>query len=46
MPLKPGKDESQSDFMARCMHETYGSDAPPDRTQEQAVAICYNYWRA
>jgi HK97 family phage prohead protease len=45
MPMKPRKGESQSDFMKRCMHETYGADAPEDRTQEQAVAICMNYWR-
>jgi HK97 family phage prohead protease/HK97 family phage major capsid protein len=45
MPMKPRKGESQSDFMARCMHEVYGPDAPDDRTQEQAVAICFNYWR-
>jgi HK97 family phage prohead protease/HK97 family phage major capsid protein len=46
MPLpKPKKDESQSDFMARCMHEAYGPDAPEDRTQEQAVAMCMQAWR-
>jgi HK97 family phage prohead protease len=45
MPMKPHKGESQDDFMARCMHETYGPDAPSDRTQEQAVAICFSYWR-
>jgi len=27
------------------MSEVYGPDAPSDRTQEQAVAICMNYWR-
>jgi HK97 family phage major capsid protein/HK97 family phage prohead protease len=43
--MSPHKGESQSDFMSRCMSETYGSDAPKDRTQEQAVAICYSYWR-
>jgi HK97 family phage prohead protease len=41
MPMKPGKGESQSDFMKRCMHETFTGD----RSQEQAVAICMNYWR-
>jgi HK97 family phage prohead protease/HK97 family phage major capsid protein len=46
MPMKPSKGESQGDFMKRCMSETFGSDAPEDRTQEQAVAICMNYWRA
>lgn len=42
MPMKPHKGESQSDFMSRCMTETFTGD----RTQEQAVAICYQYWRA
>src|SRR5262245_44295684 len=42
MPLpKPKKGEEQDAYMARCMHEAYGSDAPPDRTQEQAVAMCF-----
>lgn len=45
MPMKPHKGESQSDFMSRCMGEVYGPDAPDDRTQEQAVAICFGYWR-
>jgi HK97 family phage major capsid protein/HK97 family phage prohead protease len=46
MPLpKPKKDESQSDFIGRCMSEAYGSDAPSDRTQEQAVAMCHQAWR-
>jgi HK97 family phage prohead protease len=46
MPLKPGKDESQSDFMERCMSEVWGTDAQKEgRTQEQAVAICMSYWR-
>ena len=46
MPLpKPRKGESQSDFVGRCMHEAYGPDAPADRTQEQAVAMCHQAWR-
>src|SRR5215510_13131022 len=46
MPLpKPHKGEAQDAFMARCMHEAYGSDAPEDRTQEQAVAMCFQAWR-
>lgn len=45
MPMKPRKDETQSDFISRCMSEVYGDDAPEDRTQEQAVAICHQYWR-
>jgi HK97 family phage major capsid protein/HK97 family phage prohead protease len=27
------------------MHEAYGSDAPEDRTQEQATAMCFSAWR-
>jgi HK97 family phage prohead protease/HK97 family phage major capsid protein len=46
MPLpKPHKDEAQSDFISRCMTEAYGDDAPDDRTQDQAVAMCHQAWR-
>jgi HK97 family phage prohead protease len=46
MPLpKPRKDEKQDDFISRCMHEAYGANAPADRTQEQAVAMCHQAWR-
>src|SRR5215471_15376973 len=46
MPLpKPKKGQSQSDFMHACMSEAYGPDAPKDRTQEQAVAMCMQTWR-
>jgi HK97 family phage prohead protease/HK97 family phage major capsid protein len=46
MPLpKPRKDEEQSAFISRCMGEAYGDDAPDDRTQEQAVAMCHQAWR-
>lgn len=41
MPMKPHKGETQSDFMSRCMSETFTGD----RSQEQAVAICMSYWR-
>ena len=46
MPLpkvKPG--QSQADYMASCMHEAFGDDAPESRTQEQAVAMCMSAWR-
>jgi HK97 family phage prohead protease/HK97 family phage major capsid protein len=44
MPIKPPrKGESQSDFMARCMHELGQSDT--NRPQEQMVAICMDTWR-
>ena len=42
MPMKPHKGESQSDFMHRCMSETFTGD----REQDQAVAICMDYWRS
>src|SRR5262245_15896224 len=42
MPIKPGKDESQSDFMERCVPEMMGDGK---REQEQAVAACMTIWR-
>lgn len=41
MPMTPHKGESQTDFMHRCMTETFTGDRP----QDQAVAICSDYWR-
>jgi HK97 family phage prohead protease len=41
MPMKPHKGESKDDFISRCMSETFTGD----RTQEQALAICHQYWR-
>jgi len=43
MPIKPGKDESQSDWMARCMHEMSQGDS--GRTNDQNVAACLSMWR-
>jgi len=46
MPLpKPKKDETQSEYMNRCMNEAYGADAPDDRTQDQALAMCIGAWK-
>jgi HK97 family phage prohead protease len=42
--MKPHKGESQSDFMSRCVPEVIGT-GDSKRPQEQAVAICYSYWR-
>jgi HK97 family phage prohead protease len=42
MPMKPGKDESQSEFTSRCVPEMMGDGK---RDQEQAVAICLQIWR-
>src|SRR5215207_8353769 len=40
MPMTPGADESEDDFMSRCM-----SDMTEGHDQDQAVAICMNIWR-
>src|SRR5262245_52037029 len=45
MPMKPRKGESQSDFMSRCVPEAIGT-GESKRPQDQAVAICYDYWRS
>jgi len=42
MPIKPGKDESQSDWMGRCVPEMMGDGK---REQDQAVAACLSIWR-
>jgi len=44
MPMKPHKDETQSEFMARCVPEMIGT-GDDKRPQEQAVAACLNIWR-
>src|SRR6516162_6397953 len=44
MPMKPGKDETQSEFMSRCIPEMIGT-GDDKRPQEQAVAICMDIWR-
>lgn len=38
--MSPRKNESKSDFVSRCMKETFVGDRP----QDQAVAICMSYW--
>ena len=43
MPMTPGKDETQSEFMARCVPDMKGDGKRP---QEQAVAACLEMWRA
>ena len=42
MPIKPGKDETQSEWMHRCVPEMMGDGK---REQEQAVAACLSMWR-
>ena len=44
MPMTPGKDESQSDFMSRCVPEMVGTGADK-RPQDQAVAACLSIYR-
>jgi len=42
MPMTPGKDESQSEFMARCVPDMKGDGK---RETDQAVAACLQMWR-
>lgn len=41
MPMKPGKDESEDDFIGRCMSAE--KESFPD--QKQRLAVCHNMWR-
>lgn len=41
MPVKPGKNETQEQFIARCVGEEIRAGHP----QDQAVAICYSKWK-
>lgn len=44
MPVpKPKPDESQQEFISRCISEMH--DIDPDRPQDQIIAICYTQWR-
>jgi HK97 family phage prohead protease len=45
MPIKPGKDEKQDDWMGRCVPEMMGQNGGQKRPREQAVAACYQMWR-
>jgi HK97 family phage prohead protease/HK97 family phage major capsid protein len=45
MPIKPGKDETQSDWMARCVPEMMGQDGGTKRPNDQAVAACLTMWK-
>lgn len=45
MPMKPGKDEDQSKFMARCVPDMMGQNGGTKRPNEQAVAACLSIWR-
>src|SRR4051812_24846991 len=45
MPMKPRKDESQDDFMGRCVPDMMGQDGGTKRPQDQAVAACMTMFR-
>jgi HK97 family phage prohead protease/HK97 family phage major capsid protein len=45
MPIHPGKDETQADWMARCVPEMMGEGGGTERPQDQAVAACAQMWR-
>jgi len=45
MPMKPGKDESQADFMERCVPEMMGKNGGTVRPNDQAVAACLTMFR-
>ena len=44
MPMTPHKDETQSEFMARCVPDMIGS-GDDKRPQDQATAICLDIWK-
>lgn len=46
MPIKPGKDETKTDWMGRCVPEMMGASGGTKRPQEQAVAACSTMWEA
>ena len=44
MPMNPGADETQSEFMKRCVSDMMGEDGKK-RPQDVAVAACLTMWR-
>lgn len=44
MPINAGDDESEDDFMARCMHH-FKHDSSRDYGHEQSIAACLNIYR-
>jgi hypothetical protein len=40
MPIKPESNETEQDFISRCMSDE--KDAFPE--QDQRLAVCYSYW--
>jgi hypothetical protein len=41
MPITPGKNETQEEFISRCV----GEEVRAGNAQDQAVAICYSKWK-
>jgi hypothetical protein len=41
MPIKPKADETEQEFISRCI----GEEINAGYEQEQSAAICYSYWR-
>jgi hypothetical protein len=41
MPIKPGKNETQDEFISRCVSEEVSNGME----QTQAVAVCYSKWK-
>jgi HK97 family phage prohead protease/HK97 family phage major capsid protein len=44
MAISPGKDETQSEWMGRCVPEMMGENGGTKRPKEQAVAACSTMW--
>lgn len=42
MPVKPRKNETQDEFVSRCI----GVEVAAGKEQSQAAAICYDIWRS
>lgn len=41
MPIKPRKNETQDEFLSRCISE----EVKNGHEQSQAVAMCYSKWK-
>jgi hypothetical protein len=41
MPISPGKNETQDEFISRCV----STEVSAGKEQAQAVAICYSKWK-
>lgn len=41
MPVKPGKNETQDEFISRCVAQ----EIKDGMEQAQAIAVCYSKWK-